>query len=79
VIAQIPTAQQLIPAVIQAGAGGNGGAVYEYEPDEEDILAELLSRNISLQIFRGLLENTAFVLRRPGDRLWTTPPVMRAT
>src|SRR5499427_5415552 len=45
VIAQIPTAQQLIPAVIPADAGGNGGAVYEYEPDEEDILAELLPRN----------------------------------
>ena len=59
VMAQIPTAQQLIPAVISADAGGNGGAVYEYEPDEEDILAELLPRNISVQIFRALLENTA--------------------
>ncbi|HLK82540.1 MAG TPA: F0F1 ATP synthase subunit gamma [Xanthobacteraceae bacterium] len=59
VIAQIPTAQQLIPAVIPAGAGGSDGAVYEYEPDEEDILAELLPRNISIQIFRALLENTA--------------------
>jgi F-type H+-transporting ATPase subunit gamma len=59
VIAQIPTAQQLIPAVIPAGATGNGGAVYEYEPDEEDILAELLPRNVSVQIFRALLENAA--------------------
>ncbi len=59
VIAQIPTAQQLIPAVISAGAADNGGAVYEYEPDEEDILAELLPRNISVQIFRALLENAA--------------------
>src|SRR5215468_7624975 len=59
VMAQIPTAQQLIPAVISAGSEGNGGAVYEYEPDEEDILAELLPRNISVQIFRALLENTA--------------------
>jgi F-type H+-transporting ATPase subunit gamma len=59
VMAQIPTAQQLIPAVISADAGGNGGAVYEYEPDEEDILAELLPRNISVQIFRALLENMA--------------------
>ncbi len=59
VMAQIPTAQQLIPAVISAGTEGNGGAVYEYEPDEEDILAELLPRNISTQIFRALLENTA--------------------
>src|SRR5262249_45276730 len=59
VIAQIPTAQQLIPVVISTGTGGNGGAVYEYEPDEEDVLAELLPRNISVQIFRALLENTA--------------------
>jgi F-type H+-transporting ATPase subunit gamma len=59
VIAQVPTAQQLIPAVIPARAEGTGGAVYEYEPDEEDILAELLPRNISVQIFRALLENSA--------------------
>jgi F-type H+-transporting ATPase subunit gamma len=59
VIAQIPTAQQLIPAVIPANVAGTGGAVYEYEPDEEDILAELLPRNISVQIFKALLENTA--------------------
>jgi F-type H+-transporting ATPase subunit gamma len=59
VIAQIPTAHQLIPAVMPVSTGGNGGAVYEYEPDEEDILAELLPRNISVQIFRALLENTA--------------------
>ena len=60
VIAQIPTAQQLIPAGVPAKArGDNGGAVYEYEPDEEDILAELLPRNISVQMFRALLENAA--------------------
>src|SRR5260370_28645008 len=59
VMAQIPTAQQLIPAVISSDAGGNGGAVYEYEPDEEDILAGLFPRNISGQIFRVLLENMA--------------------
>jgi F-type H+-transporting ATPase subunit gamma len=59
VIAQIPTAQQLIPAVFPESAGNNGGAVYEYEPDEEDILAELLPRNISVQIFRALMENSA--------------------
>jgi F-type H+-transporting ATPase subunit gamma len=59
VIAQVPTAQQLIPAVIPADTDGSGGAVYEYEPDEQDILAELLPRNISVQIFRALLENTA--------------------
>jgi F-type H+-transporting ATPase subunit gamma len=59
VIAQIPTAQQLVPAIISDSAAGNGGAVYEYEPDEEEILAELLPRNISVQIFRALLENAA--------------------
>jgi F-type H+-transporting ATPase subunit gamma len=59
VMAQVPTAQQLIPAVISAGTERNGGAVYEYEPDEVDILAELLPRNISVQIFRALLENAA--------------------
>jgi F-type H+-transporting ATPase subunit gamma len=59
VIAQVPTAQQLIPAVFPESGSDNGGAVYEYEPDEEDILAELLPRNISVQIFRALMENSA--------------------
>ncbi len=59
VIAQIPTAQQIIPAVFPETPGGAPRAVYEYEPDEEDILAELLPRNISVQIFRALLENVA--------------------
>ena len=58
VIAQIPTAQQIIPPVIEA-AGEGAGASYEYEPEEEEILAELLPRNIAVQIFRALLENTA--------------------
>jgi F-type H+-transporting ATPase subunit gamma len=58
VIAQIPTAQQIIPPVFEAN-GNNGGASYEYEPDEEEILDELLPRNIAVQIFRALLENTA--------------------
>jgi F-type H+-transporting ATPase subunit gamma len=60
VIAQIPTAQQIIPPVFSAQEAGNaGGAVYEYEPDEEDILAELLPLNIAVQAFRALLENAA--------------------
>ena len=60
VIAQIPTAQQIIPLVLPTdGDSGLGGAVYEYEPDEEEILAELLPRNVSTQIFRALLENAA--------------------
>jgi len=58
VIAQIPTAQQIIPAVFEKKQD-NGGSVYEYEPDEEDILAELLPRNISVQILGALLENSA--------------------
>jgi len=58
VIAQIPTAQQIIPPVFDAEAD-HSGAVYEYEPDEEEILAELLPRNIAVQIFRALLENAA--------------------
>jgi len=59
VIAQIPTAQQIIPPVFEAAAGGGAAAAYEYEPDEEEILAELLPRNIAVQIFRALLENSA--------------------
>ncbi|MDC7784148.1 F0F1 ATP synthase subunit gamma [Rhodoplanes sp. TEM] len=59
VIAQVPTAQQLIPAVFE-GAPANGPAPsYEYEPDEEQLLAELLPLNISVQVFKALLENAA--------------------
>jgi F-type H+-transporting ATPase subunit gamma len=62
VLTQVPTALQLIPAVFEEGEGAQGttGRVnYEYEPDEEEILAELLPRNIATQVFRGLLENGA--------------------
>ncbi len=60
VIAQIPTAQQLIPlALLADGKAAPSGAAYEYEPDEEEILAALLPRNISIQILRALLENAA--------------------
>jgi len=60
VIAQIPTAQQIIPPVFAGDASGNDtGSIYEYEPDEDEILTELLPRNISVQIFRALLENSA--------------------
>src|SRR5262245_10023489 len=58
VIAQIPTAQQIIPPVFEETTA-NGGATYEYEPEEEEILAELLPRNIAVQVFRALLENAA--------------------
>ncbi len=63
VITQKPTAQQIIPARIpdiEGGAGkASGDGVVEYEPSEEDVLGYLLKRNISTQIFRGLLENAA--------------------
>ncbi|MGA2893095.1 MAG: F0F1 ATP synthase subunit gamma [Xanthobacteraceae bacterium] len=60
VIAQIPTARQIIPPVFDAKAtDALGGAVYEFEPDAEDILHELLPRNLAVQIFRALLENAA--------------------
>ena len=60
VITQIQTAQQIIPPEFDAKAtAGLGGAVYEFEPDAEDILHELLPRNIAVQIFRALLENSA--------------------
>ena len=57
VISQIPTAQKLIPADVAESAGT--GAAYEYEPDEGAILSTLLPRNISVQVFRALLENAA--------------------
>src|SRR6202040_3963591 len=58
-IAQIPIRQQIIPPLFPAKAEAAGGAIYEYEPDEEDILAKLLPRNIAVQVFRALLENAA--------------------
>lgn len=58
VIAQIPTAQQVIPLVVEAGAAANITS-YEYEPEEDEILAGLLPRNLAVQIFRALLENNA--------------------
>lgn len=64
VIAQKPTALQIIPVKVPEGTGekaksAGGEAIYEYEPDEETILKYLLRRNIGTQIFRGLLENAA--------------------
>jgi F-type H+-transporting ATPase subunit gamma len=60
VIAQVPTPRQIIPPKFEtSGKNDLGGAVYEFEPDEEDILSELLPRNIAVQVFRALLENTA--------------------
>src|SRR4051812_24920684 len=61
VVTQTPTARQLIPAEVVAGAKPIDlkGAAYEYEPDEATILAELLPRNITTQIFSAMLENQA--------------------
>ena len=59
VIAQIPTAQQIIPPVFEAAKETGPTAAYEYEPDEDEILADLLPRNLSVQVFRALLENAA--------------------
>ncbi|PTW62981.1 ATP synthase F1 subcomplex gamma subunit [Breoghania corrubedonensis] len=61
VISQIPTEQQLIPAAVPEGAETVDlqGAIYEYEPDEGEILQDLLPRNVSVQVFRALLENAA--------------------
>jgi len=62
VISQIPTTQQIIPAGIAsapAAAADGGNAVYEYEPEPGEILSDLIPRNISVQVFRALLENAA--------------------
>ena len=61
VISQIPTAQQIIPATFpEAAVAANGAvAVYDYEPEESEILADLLPRNLAVQIFKALLENAA--------------------
>ena len=62
VISQVPTALQLIPASAPAAetpAGNDAAAVYEYEPDPAEILGDLIPRNITVQIFRALLENVA--------------------
>ena len=58
VIAQVPTAQQIIPPLFEPAESGVNVA-YEYEPEEGDILADLLPRNLSVQVFRALLENAA--------------------
>ena len=59
VVSQIPTAQQIIPASFETVEGESDGAVYDYEPSEEAILADLLPRGVATQIFSALLENGA--------------------
>ena len=61
VVSQTPTAQQIIPAAFDAPEEEDAGAstLYDYEPDEEAILADLLPRGVATQIFSALLENGA--------------------
>ena len=61
VVSQVPTAKRLIPAEVEQGAQPLDlqGAAYEYEPDEESILATLLPRNIVVQVLAAMLENQA--------------------
>lgn len=59
VISQIPTAQQIIPASFEGGDDSGASALYDYEPDEEAILSDLLPRAVATQIFAALLENGA--------------------
>ena len=59
VISQIPTAQQIIPLVVEAAANAGPATSYEYEPEEDEILTRLLPRNLAVQVFRALLENNA--------------------
>jgi F-type H+-transporting ATPase subunit gamma len=63
-LVQEPTVEQIIPVAVKAGeeiapAKGGAPAAVEYEPEEEEILADLLPRNIAVQIYRALLENQA--------------------
>lgn len=62
VISQVPTALQLVPASVPVNEDASAGkavAIYEYEPDAGAILSDLIPRNISVQVFRALLENVA--------------------
>ena len=59
VIAQVPTAQQIIPADFEQPEGAAASTAYDYEPDEDEILADLLPRGVATQLFAALLENGA--------------------
>ena len=59
VVSQIPTAQQIIPAKFEKPEGDEASTLFDYEPDEEAILADLLPRGVATQIFSALLENGA--------------------
>jgi F-type H+-transporting ATPase subunit gamma len=59
VISQVPTAQQIIPAVFEAPEESAESTLYDYEPSEEAVLEDLLPRGVATQIFTALLENGA--------------------
>src|SRR5690606_32177808 len=59
VVTQIPTAAQIIPADFEAEGDAGVSTIYDYEPGEEEILADLLPRGVATQIFAALLENGA--------------------
>ncbi len=59
VIAQVPTELRLVPAPLPEGEAAPAGGMYEFEPDEETILAKLLPQNLAIQIYRALLETNA--------------------
>jgi F-type H+-transporting ATPase subunit gamma len=64
-LVQEPTVEQIVPVAprdieeAQPGAKAAAPAAVEYEPDEEDILADLIPRNVAVQVYRALLENQA--------------------
>lgn len=58
-LVQEPVAQQIIPVPLVASDAAKNDASVEYEPDEESILADLLPRNIAIQLYRAMLENNA--------------------
>tara|TARA_B100001121_G_scaffold141247_1_gene123785 strand:+ start:1506 stop:2381 length:876 start_codon:yes stop_codon:yes gene_type:complete len=59
VITQIPQEQQIIPLKINEDEINKSGDTYEFEPEEDEILGNLLPKNISTQIFKAMLENSA--------------------
>ena len=59
VITQIPQAQQIIPLNTETNDENKSEESYEFEPDEDEILSNLLPKNISTQIFKAMLENSA--------------------
>lgn len=59
VVSQVPTAHQIIPASYEGAEDGDAAGFYDYEPDEEAILANLLPRGVATQLFSALLENGA--------------------